>query len=140
MKGKSLSRVRLLATAWTAAYQAPPSMGFSRQKYWSGVPLPSPRLRLAFIASRIQKQQRTLPSSQPGPKLALFSAELGRGPNRALSWKAAGVVVTLAGKCVVAAVTASWSRKMAGRSFKVSSTGLSWVAARFRRPESTKIH
>ena len=39
---KSLSRVRLLATSWTAAYQAPPSMGFSRQEYWSGVPLPSP--------------------------------------------------------------------------------------------------
>ena len=37
---KSLSRVRLLATPWTAAYQAPPSMGFSRQEYWSGVPLP----------------------------------------------------------------------------------------------------
>ena len=41
VKVKSLSRVRLLATPWTAAYQAPPSMGFSRQKYWSGVPLPS---------------------------------------------------------------------------------------------------
>ena len=39
---KSLSRVRLLATPWTAAFQAPPSMGFSRQEYWSGVPLPSP--------------------------------------------------------------------------------------------------
>ena len=39
---KSLSRVRLLATPWTAAYQAPPSMEFSRQEYWSGVPLPSP--------------------------------------------------------------------------------------------------
>ena len=36
---KSLSRVRLLATPWTAAYQAPPSMGFSRQEYWSRVPL-----------------------------------------------------------------------------------------------------
>ena len=36
------SRVRLLATPWTAAYQAPPSMGFSRQEYWSWVPLPSP--------------------------------------------------------------------------------------------------
>ena len=35
------SRVRLLATPWTAAYQAPPPMGFSRQEYWSGVPLPS---------------------------------------------------------------------------------------------------
>ena len=38
VKGKSLSRVRLLATPWTAAYQAPPSMEFSRQEYWSGVP------------------------------------------------------------------------------------------------------
>ena len=42
MKVKSLSRVLLLATPWTAAHQAPPSMGFSRQEYWSGVPLPSP--------------------------------------------------------------------------------------------------
>ena len=42
VKVKSLSCVRLLATPWTAAYQAPPSMGFSRQEYWSGVPLPSP--------------------------------------------------------------------------------------------------
>ena len=44
-KVKSLSRVRLLATPWTSAYQAPPSMGFSRQEYWSGVPLPSPEKR-----------------------------------------------------------------------------------------------
>ena len=42
VKVKSLSRVRLLATPWTTGYQAPPSMGFSREKYWSGVPLPSP--------------------------------------------------------------------------------------------------
>ena len=35
---KSLSRIQLLATPWTAAYQAPPSMGISRQEYWSGVP------------------------------------------------------------------------------------------------------
>ena len=41
VKMKSLSRVQLLATPWTTAYQAPPSMGFSRQEYWSGVPLPS---------------------------------------------------------------------------------------------------
>ena len=40
---KLLSRVQLLATPWTAAHQAPPSMGFSRQEYWSGVPLPSLR-------------------------------------------------------------------------------------------------
>ena len=42
VKGKSLSRVRLVATPWTAANQAPLSMGFSRQEYWSRVPLPSP--------------------------------------------------------------------------------------------------
>ena len=46
VKMKSLSRVQLLATPWTAAYQALPSMGFSRQEYWSGVPLPSPRFYL----------------------------------------------------------------------------------------------
>ena len=41
---KSPSRVQLFATPWTAAHQAPPSMGFSRQEYWSGVPSPSPEL------------------------------------------------------------------------------------------------
>ena len=45
---KSLSRIGLLATPWTAAYQAPPSMGFSRQEYWSGVPLPSPGKTIAL--------------------------------------------------------------------------------------------
>ena len=44
VKVKLFSRVQLLATPWTAAHQAPPSMGFSRQEYWSGVPLPSPWL------------------------------------------------------------------------------------------------
>ena len=43
VKGKSLSCVQLLATSWTAAYQAPPSMGFSRQEYLIGLPLPSPK-------------------------------------------------------------------------------------------------
>ena len=42
MKVKLLSRVRLFATPWTSTYQAPPSMGFSRQEYWSGLPFPSP--------------------------------------------------------------------------------------------------
>ena len=42
MKVKWLSHVRLFTTPWAAAYQTPPSMGFSRQEYWSGVPLPSP--------------------------------------------------------------------------------------------------
>ena len=56
VKVKSLSRVRLLATSWTAAYQAPPSMGFARQEYWSGVPLPSP----SEIISQSQKDKYTM--------------------------------------------------------------------------------
>ena len=46
VKVKSFSRVQLFTTSWTAAYQSPPSMGFSRQEYWSGLPLPSP---LSFL-------------------------------------------------------------------------------------------
>ena len=42
VKVKLLSRVRLFATPWTVAHQAPPSMGFSKQEYWSGLPFPSP--------------------------------------------------------------------------------------------------
>ena len=42
VKVKSLSRVRLFATPWTIAHQAPVSMGFSRQEYWSALPFPSP--------------------------------------------------------------------------------------------------
>ena len=56
---KALSRVQLLETPWTAAYQAPPSMGFSRQEYWSGVPLPSPTY---IVASVILLVQLELPS------------------------------------------------------------------------------
>ena len=53
VKVKSLSYVRLSATPWSAAYHAPPSLGFSRQEYWSGVPSPSPRslLGVCFIYS-----------------------------------------------------------------------------------------
>ena len=51
VKGKLLSRVWLFAIPWTAAYQASPSMGFSRQEYWSGVPLPFPWLSLGSSES-----------------------------------------------------------------------------------------
>ena len=53
MKVKLLSRVRLVATPWTAAYQVPPPTGFSRQEYWSGVPLPrlKPASLLGWIAA-----------------------------------------------------------------------------------------
>ena len=54
VKVKSLSCVWLLATPWTAAHQAPPSMGFSRQEYWSGVPLPFPSL-IVLSYKQIQK-------------------------------------------------------------------------------------
>ena len=56
VKVKSLSHVWLFATPWTAAYQAPPSMGFSRQEYWSGVPLPSPGLIISQIISLFSDQ------------------------------------------------------------------------------------
>ena len=60
VKVKSLSRVQLFATLWTVAHQAPPSMGFSRQEYWSGLPFPSPgessqrryRTQVSCIADR----------------------------------------------------------------------------------------
>ena len=51
VKVKSLSRVRLFATPWTAAHQAPPSMGFSWQEHWNGVPLPSPWVQNAGDAN-----------------------------------------------------------------------------------------
>ena len=56
---KLLSRVQLLATPWTAAYQAPPPMGFSRQEYWSGVPLPSPSQ-----IPRVKKKKKKRGSNQ----------------------------------------------------------------------------
>ena len=52
-KVKSLSCVRLFVIPWTAAYQAPPSMGFSRQEYWSGVPLPSPEKTFYPVAMAV---------------------------------------------------------------------------------------
>ena len=62
VKMKSLSHIRLLVTPKTAAYQAPPSMGFSRQEYWSGVPLPSPLY--SAISPDLYPQIPTLKSSQ----------------------------------------------------------------------------
>ena len=53
MKVKSLSHVLLLATPWTAAYQAPLSMGFARQEYWSRVPSPSPYM-LHFLLINVE--------------------------------------------------------------------------------------
>ena len=68
VKVKSLSRVRLFETPWTVAYQAPPSMGFSRQKCWSGLPFPSPGdLPDPGIEPRSPALQAdALPSEPPG--------------------------------------------------------------------------
>ena len=68
VKVKSLSRVRLFATLWTVAYQAPPSMEFSRQEYWRGLPFPSPgNLPDPGIESRSPALQAdTLPYEPPG--------------------------------------------------------------------------
>ena len=65
---KSLSRVQLFATPWTVACQAPPSMGFSRQEYWSRLPFPFPRdlpdPRIEPRSSALQAD--ALPSELPG--------------------------------------------------------------------------
>ena len=60
VKVKSLSRVRLFATPWTAAYQAPPSMAFSRQEYWSGLPLPSPNSVVKNLPAKQETQFRSV--------------------------------------------------------------------------------
>ena len=65
VKVKSLSRVRLPATPWTAAYQAPLSVGFSRQEYWSGVPLPSPYYPLVCAICISVLVVQSCPTLQP---------------------------------------------------------------------------
>ena len=77
VKVKSISHVRLLSTPWTAAYQAPPSMGFSRQEYWSGVPLPSPwwtaSLGISIIPRPPYLMNRVQLILHQGPQLCLCS-------------------------------------------------------------------
>ena len=68
---KSLSRVRLLATPWTAAYQAPPSMGFSRQEYWSGVPLPSPDDTTIMVESEKELKSLLMKVKEESEKVGL---------------------------------------------------------------------
>ena len=69
MKVKLLSRLRLFAAPWTVGYQAPPSMGFSRQEYWSGVPFPSPR-RLG-IWPQISPCQKPVPITATSPAIMI---------------------------------------------------------------------
>ena len=84
VKVKSLSHVRLFSTPWTVAYQAPPSMGFSRQEYWSGVPFPSPGdLPNPGIEPRSPALQAdALPSEPPGkPNVHEFEQTLENPTN-----------------------------------------------------------
>ena len=71
---KSLSRVRLFATPWTVAYQAPLSMEFSRQEYWSGLPFPSPGIfpTQGSNPGLLHCRQTLLPSEPPGKSIVVF--------------------------------------------------------------------
>jgi len=83
VKVKWLSRVRLLVTPRTAAYQPPPSMGFSRQEYWSGVPLPSPKNQLSWVILT----QSLLWSCSQGGDLGFWRLAWGWGaPPSSLTW------------------------------------------------------
>ena len=73
---KSLSRVQVFGTPWTAAYQAPPSVEFSRQEYWSGLPFPSPEdLHNPGIEPRSPALQADAFTSEPAGK-----SDLGKHP------------------------------------------------------------
>ena len=72
MKVKLLSHVRPLVTPWTAAYQAPPSMGFSGQEYWSRVPLPSPNKLSRLIITFLPRSKRLLISWLQSPSAVIF--------------------------------------------------------------------
>ena len=72
VKVKSLSRVRLFTTPWTAAHQAPPSMGFSRQEYWSGLPLPSLGSS-AFLFNLVSYFLKTMQLSRSENYSAIFT-------------------------------------------------------------------
>ena len=88
VKVKSLSRVQLSATPWTVAYQAPPSMGFFGQEYWSGLPFPSPE-DLPNLGTELVSpvspalQVDSLPSEPPGkpPGKAVSNQTLKLGRN-----------------------------------------------------------
>ena len=76
VKVKSLSRVRLFATQWTIAHQAPSSMGVSRQEYWSGLPFPSPRdLPDPGIEPRSPSLQADALTSEPPGKLYIKTVD-----------------------------------------------------------------
>ena len=104
VKVKSLSRVRLFATPWTVAHQAPPSMGFSMQEYWNGLPFPSPGdLPNPGITPRSPALQADALTSEQDPP----NEERG---NQWMNWESVeplGVVVTFFFLCYL--TTLSWT-------------------------------
>ena len=79
---KSLSRVWLFATLWTVAYQAPLSIGFSRQEYWSGLPFPSPRILKVKVKSLSPVQLYAIPwtvAHQASPSIGFYRQESWSG-------------------------------------------------------------
>ena len=78
LKVKVLSHVRLFVTPWTVAHQAPLSMEFSRQEYWSGLPFPSPGdllnlgIEPACLTSNLHWQVGSLPLVPPGKPITVF--------------------------------------------------------------------
>ena len=92
MKVKSLSRARLLVTPGTGAYQAPPSMGFSRQEYWSGLPFPSPMHeseKWKWSHSVVSNSCDPMDCSLPGSSVhGIFQA-------RVLEWGAISITIPL---------------------------------------------
>ena len=104
VKVKSLSCVRRFGTPWTVAYQAPPSMGFSRQEYWSGLPFPSPgessRPRDRTLVSCIPGRHFNLwatsevltlyindPQIHSGPFKSSLTGEVARSPEEGNAWR-----------------------------------------------------
>ena len=87
-KVKSLSHVRLFASPWTVAYQAPPSMGFSRQEYWSELPFPSPgglpNPEIQFASPALQAD--AVPSEPPG-KPTVRKRKIDKGSSKNSPWK-----------------------------------------------------
>ena len=80
VKVKTLSRVWHLVTPWTAAYQAPPSTGFPRQEYWSGLPLPSPKVSTAMLILQVIKMKlKEDKSFAQGPQIHDFSTTAFQG-------------------------------------------------------------
>ena len=87
VKVKSLSHVRLLATPWTAAYQAPLSMGFSRQEYWSGMPLPSPDAFLGHCKTVCDMRAYLIPRASLIAQLVKNLPTMSEAWVRSLTWE-----------------------------------------------------